>query len=378
MKEKLKTAVIGVGKVTPLHAAALWRLPESHFTAVCSSKKEKADDFASRYGAKGYTDVSEMVIKEKIDVAVICTPHPYHKRPAIEAMEAGAHVLIEKPMASSIDDCDAMLATAKKCNKQIGVVSQRRWYHPVRRVKNAIDSGKLGKPVLGTVTMLGWRDENYYRSDPWRGSWLGEGGGVLVNQAPHQLDLLQWFMGEPVELFGIWSNLNHPYIEVEDTALAIIKFKDGSLGNIVVSNSQKPGIYGKVHVHGKNGASAGVQTDGGAMFVAGMSSILEPPVNDIWTIPGEENMLGEMVKEDSEFFLSLPNPMEYYHERQIEDFLRAILNNKEPLVTGEDGRVTVEIFTAIYRSARDNKPVKWPILPENRKDFDGRLKGFVN
>ena len=373
MTNKLKTAVIGVGKVTDLHAKALAKLKESQFTAVCSSKREKADEYAAKFGIKGYTDVSEMVSREKIDVVIICTPHPYHLEPAIAAMEAGAHVLIEKPFASSLADCDAMLSCAKKNKKQIGVICQRRWYKPVQRVKAAIEAGKIGRPVFGTVNMLGWRDEKYYASDPWRGSWKGEGGGVLVNQAPHQLDLLQWFMGEIDELYGVWSNLNHPYIEVEDTANAIIRFKNGAVGNIIVSNSQKPGIYGKVHVHGENGASVGVQTDGGAMFIAGMSNILEPPVNDLWTVPGEELSLKEMVREDSEFFLSLKNPMEYFHERQIEDFLQSLLEGRKPAITGEDGRVTVEIFTAIYRSTRDRKPVKWPLLPEPGDDFDGRL-----
>lgn len=373
MADKLKTAVIGIGKVTDLHAKALAKLPQSHFTACCSSKKEKAEAFGQKYGVKGYTVVSEMVSAEKIDVAIICTPHPFHRLPAIEAMEAGAHVLIEKPFASSLEDCDAMLEASKKYGKRIGVICQRRWYRPVQRAREAINQGKIGRPVFGTVSMLGWRDEKYYASDPWRGSWDGEGGGVLVNQAPHQLDLLQWFMGEIDELYGIASNLNHPYIEVEDTANAIIKFRNGAIGNIIVSNSQKPGIYGKVHIHGENGASVGVQTDGGAMFIAGMSNILEPPVNDLWTIPGEESLLKNMVKEDSDFFLSLKNPMEYFHERQIEDFLKAVINDTEPLLTGEDGRVTVEIFTAIYRSTRDHKPVKWPLIPENEKDFDGRL-----
>jgi predicted dehydrogenase len=105
-----------------------------------------------------------------------------------------------------------------------------------------------------------------------------------------------------------------------------------------------------------------------------MSNILEPPVNDIWTVPGEEHLLKEWVKEDSDFFLSLSNPVEYFHERQIEDFLQAVLSGKKPLITGEEGRVTVEIFTAIYRSTRDNRPVRWPLLPENSNDFDGRIK----
>ena len=377
MSDILKTAIVGLGKVADLHSAALNKLKESHFTAVCSSKQEKADIFAAKYGVKAYTDVYEMVDKEKIDVTIVCTPHPCHRKPALEALEAGSNVLIEKPLASSLEDCDAILEASKRYKKQIGVICQRRWYLPVRRVKAAIDAGKIGRPVFGTVNMLGWRDDGYYDSDPWRGTWDGEGGGVLVNQAPHQLDLLQWFMGEIDELYGVWSNLNHPYIEVEDTANAIIKFKTGAVANIIVSNSQKPGIYGKVHVHGENGASVGVQTDGGAMFIAGMSNILEPPINDLWTVPGEEQMLKNWIKEDSDFFLSLKNPMEYFHERQIEDFLIALIEGRKPLITGEDGKVTVEIFTAIYRSTRDHKAIRWPLKPEFSNDFDGRKSNLL-
>jgi UDP-N-acetyl-2-amino-2-deoxyglucuronate dehydrogenase len=372
MTEALKTALVGVGKVTEMHARALVNLKESEFTAVCSRSREKAETFAAKYNIKPYSDVAEMVTKEKIDVVIICTPHPNHRVPAIAALETGAHVLVEKPLASSLEDCDAMLEASNRCGKLIGVVCQRRWYPPAMRVKNAIDEGKIGQPVFGTVNMLGWRDKAYYDSDPWRGTWQGEGGGVLVNQAPHQLDMLQWFMGEIDELYGQWSNLNHPYIEVEDTANAILKFKNGAVANIIVSNSQKPGIFGKVHVHGENGASVGVQTDGGAMFVAGMSSILEPPVNDLWTVPGEEKMLQQWVKEDTDFFNNLPNQTDYFHERNIEDFLRAIQNGEKPLITGEEGRVTVEIFTAIYRSTRDGKPIKWPLRPEYPHQFDGR------
>ncbi len=372
MAEQLKTALVGVGKVTDLHASALVRLPESRFTAVCGRSREKTENYADRFGIKAYTDVAGMVSGEKIDVVIICTPHPNHREPAIAALEAGAHVLIEKPLASSLEDCDAMIETSKRCGRQIGMICQRRWYLPSQRVKRAIDEGKIGKPLFGTVNMLGWRDRAYYESDPWRGTWRAEGGGVLVNQAPHQLDLLQWYMGEIEECYGLWSNLNHPYIEVEDTANAILKFRNGGIANIIVSNSQKPGIYCKVHIHGENGASVGVQTDGGAMFVAGMTTMLEPPVTDIWTVPGEEHMLKKWVEEESGFFNGLTDPMEYYHERNIEDFLRALLEGREPLITGEQGRVTVEIFTAIYRSTRDRRPVQWPLKPECRNDFDGR------
>ncbi len=196
---------------------------------------------------------------------------------------------------------------------------------------------------------------------------------MLVNQAPHQLDLLQWFMGAIDELFGYWDNLNHPYIEVEDTAVAVLRFKSGGLGSIVVSNSQKPGIYSKVHVHGENGASAGVQTDGGAMFIAGMSEVLEPPINDLWTVPGEEHLLPKWQAEDRAAFQVI-DPATHYHRLQDQDFLRAILEDRDPMVTGAEGRKTVEIFTAIYRSRRDRRPIKFPLAADDGlDDLDGRL-----
>jgi UDP-N-acetyl-2-amino-2-deoxyglucuronate dehydrogenase len=374
MTEKLKSGIIGCGKVAPIHAAALTSVPKSAFTAVCDNDIVRAREFAMRYGVSAYDNVTDMVIREKLDVVTICTPHPAHREPCIEALKAGANVLIEKPLASSLEDCDTMLLAAGETGKLIAMISQRRYYAPCLRMKEAIDSGKIGKPVLGNVFMFGWRDEAYYKSDPWRGTWEGEGGGVLVNQAPHQLDLLQWFMGGDIdELYGIWKNLNHPYIEVEDTALALLKFKNGGVGSIIVSNSQKPGIYGKVHIHGDNGASVGVQTDGGAMFIAGMTSILEPPVNDIWSVPGEEEQLQRWVKKDSDFFNSV-KPMEYYHRLQIEDFFNSLTDGRKPMMTGKEGRITVEIFTAIYRSQREGKTIKFPLQPENdRNDFDGRI-----
>lgn len=368
----LNTAIVGCGKVGHLHAKALSRLSESAFVAVCDVDPQHAQQFANEYGVRAYQDVEQMIVRSKVEVLAVCTPHPLHTEPAVKAAEAGVHVLIEKPLASSLQDCDRIISAAKKTEAKIGVMCQRRLYAPCLRIKHAIDANKLGRPILGSVTMYGWRDQAYYQSDPWRGSWDAEGGGVLVNQAPHQLDLLQWYMGPIDELFGLWDNLNHPYIEVEDTAIAMLRFKSGALGNIVVSNSQNPALYGRVDVHGSNGASVAVQTDGGAMFVAGMSTITEPPINDIWTVPGEEDSLAKWKKEDTDSFFSM-NAVEHYHQLQISDFLQAILEGRDPLITGEEGRKTVEIFTAIYRSQRDRKPIKFPLASEvGRDDYDGR------
>jgi UDP-N-acetyl-2-amino-2-deoxyglucuronate dehydrogenase len=358
---KLRSAIIGCGKMAQVHAQALMNIEETELVAVQSRSMEKATAFATNYQAKPYTDIADMIRREKVDIVVICTPHPAHKAGALTAFENGAHVLVEKPMAISLSDCDEMIGAADAAGKKLGMISQRRFIPACLRIKQAIDAGKLGTPMLGFVVMYGWRDETYYKSDPWRGKWEAEGGGVLVNQAPHQLDLLQWFMGsEFEELYGVWSNINHPYIEVDDTAVAIVRFKNGAVANIMVSNAQKPGIYGKVHIHGSNGATAGVQTDGGSMFLPGRSTIQEPPLNDLWTVPGEEAMIQQWQQEDTALFNSV-NPVEYFVRQQQRDFILAVAAQRQPLVSGRDGRRTVELFNAIYRSTQERKPVKWPL-----------------
>jgi predicted dehydrogenase len=369
--EKLETAVIGYGKVAHTHAEALASIPESEFVAVCGRDPAKARAFAEQYGVRPFTSVEEMV-GAGVRAVVVATPHPAHAAVTVPALRAGAHAIVEKPLASSLADCDAMIDAARASGRTLAMISQRRLYEPVQRVRRAIDAGKIGRPILGTAVLLGWRSEEYYRSDPWRGSWNGEGGGVLVNQAPHPIDLLQWFMGDVDELYGAWANLNHPTIEVEDTSVAVLRFKSGALGNVVVSNSQNPGIHGKVWVHGSNGATVGVQTDGGSMFISGMTTALEPPVNDVWKVAGEEEMLPRWQEEDRGFFAGI-DATKHYHRLQIREFLRAVLEGRAPLVPGEEGRRTVEIVTAIYRSQRDRQPVRFPLQPETgRTDFDGR------
>ena len=356
----VRAALIGCGKVGHIHAAALKALPEADFVAVCDTSADRAAAFGAKYGTRPFSDVAAMLREAKPEAVLIATPHPLHAAPALLAAKAGAHVLVEKPMAATLADCDAMLTATRQAGVRLGVISQRRLLEPVRRMKAAIDAGKIGRPALGVFTMYSWRDPSYYASDPWRGKWDTEGGGVLVNQSPHQLDLLQWFMGPITEICGAWSNVNHPSVEVDDTAVALLRFQNGGLGSIVTSVAQKPGIYCKVHIHGSNGASVGVETDRGATFVAGMSRIREPALNDLWTIPGEEHLLAQFQAEDRAHFETI-DATTHYHRLQIQDFLSAIRDNRPPLVSGDDGRIVVEMFTAIYRSQRDRGPIALPI-----------------
>ena len=307
---------------------------------------------------KPYSDVAQMLDECGVQALSIATPHPLHAEPAIAAATVGVHVLVEKPLAASVSDCDAMLAAARQSGTKLGVISQRRWYEPVERMKAAIDAGKIGVPLLGVFMMYSWREPSYYQSDPWRGRWDTEGGGVLVNQSPHMIDLLAWLMDDlAVEVSGYWANLNHPSVAVEDTSVAILRFRNGGLGSIVASLSQKPGIYTRVHIHGATGASVGVETDRGATFIAGVSTISEPPLNDLWNIPGEEDQLGRFQAEDRARFRAI-DAVNHYHGLQIKDFLGSIIDDRPPLVTGEDGRRVVSLFQAIYQSNREGRTIK--------------------
>ena len=231
MTEILRTALVGCGKVGDTHAQALATLPQSEFVAAFDVDQGRADAFAQKYGAKGYANLEEMIDDAGVQTISICTPHPTHADVIVRAAAKGVHTLVEKPLASDLADADRAIDAARAAGVKLGVVSQRRLYPPVARMAQAIADGKIGLPILGTLVVMGWRDEAYYQSDPWRGSWDAEGGGVLVNQTPHQLDMLQWLMGSDIdELYGYWDNFNHPYVEIEDTAVAVLRFKNGSDG----------------------------------------------------------------------------------------------------------------------------------------------------
>src|ERR1700691_1172413 len=355
---RLRTAIVGCGKVGATHVLAYQALPNSEFVAVCDVAAERAQAFAEKFQVKGYTDLAEMLRQEKVDVLSICTQHTQHPAAVEIAAAAGVHVISEKPLAIDLESCDRAIAAARSAGVKLGVISQRRWYEPVLRMKEAINAGKLGQPELAIVTMLVCREPAYYISDPWRGTCAGEGGGVVMSQAPHYLDLMSWFMGPAVELHGYWDTYNHPGIEVDDTVAASVRFKSGGMGSIVLSNSQRPGLWGKIHIHGSSGASVGAETDSGSPFISGVTEKMDPPFNDIWTVPGEEQNLQAWTSEDR------PRPcnvMTHYPQIQLADFLDAVLEDREPMVDAEAGRRVVELFTAVYRSQLEHASVKLPL-----------------
>jgi predicted dehydrogenase len=352
----VRFGIVGPGKVAGVHAEALARIPDARLTGVVGRSGERTAAFAERVGARAFTSLDDLLRDGEVDAVVVTTPHPRHVEAAIAAARAGRHVVVEKPMALTVVDCDRMIEAARGANVVLSVISQRRWYPAVRRVKDAIDGGRIRQPALATLELLGWRGPEYYAMDRWRGTRDGEGGGVLVNQAVHGLDLLRWLAGPVTEVDGLTANLNHPGIEVEDSAVAIVRFASEAVGAIVASNSQRPGLWGRIHVHGRNGASVGVETDAGSSFVAGVS---EPSIarNDVWTIPGEEALPQRWPAED-EAALGGCDLATHFHELQLRDVVDAIRAGHEPAVSGEDGRATVALMAALYEAARTGGRVR--------------------
>ncbi len=352
-----RVVIVGHGNIARVHAGAIGALHDAVLVGVVGRDLTGARNFALEHGIEAASSVEHAMCSLAPDVVIVATPHPTHADIAVAAAEAGAHVLVEKPLATSVADCDRILEAAEATGILVGVVAQRRLLPPVLRMKAAIDTGRIGKPILSSISLLGWRSSDYYDSDAWRGTWQGEGGGLLVNQAVHHLDLLQWLAGPFEEVFGYWANLNHPEIEVDDTAVAVLRGSDGGLASITASNSQNPGLHAQILVHGESGGTLGVQTDGGSMFVAGSSPMLEAPYNHVWTIPADQELLAGWVREDRCEF-SARDPIQRYHELVLQDFLEASRSGRQPLMSGVEGRACVELFEAIYRSNKERSPIR--------------------
>ncbi len=348
MAQQLRTGLIGCGKIARTHAAALAALPESAFTACCDTDGDRARDLAARHGVpRVYNDVHEMLHSGQVDAVCVCTPHPSHAPLVVAAAEAGVHVLCEKPMTIALPEADRMVAAAQRAGIRFGVIFQRRFWPASQRIRAALDAGRLGRLTLGECAVRIWRGPEYFAADPWRGKWATEGGGVLMNQAVHALDLFQWFMGPAVEVYGRYATLKHgDAIDVEDTAVATVLFQNGALGTIQAATTINPTLGFRVVVHGDTGATAGVweQPEG------------REGTNDLWTVPGEEAYQSIWTAGPA----AGPG-FPAFHTLQIQDFLQAVLDGREPAVTGAEARKSLELILAIYQSSRTGQPVRLPL-----------------
>lgn len=349
MTRTVRVGLVGCGKIARIHAQALHDLPEAEFAACCDTDEARVHTLADEHGVPDrYTDVREMLAKGDIEAVVVCAPHPVHAPLVVAAAEAGVHVLCEKPISISLADADRMIDATDRAGVKFGVIFQRRFWPASRRIRKAIDDGRLGRLTLGECSVRIWRSQEYFDSEPWRGTWKTEGGGVLMNQAVHAIDQFQWFMGPAVEVVGRYSTLRHgDYIDVEDTAVATVKFQNGALGVIQAASTFTTNLGFRVAVHGDSGAAV---------------SVWERPegrqgVNDVWDVPGETGQRAVWEREEQ----GRPGFPEF-HTLQIQDFLNAIIDDRPPTVTGADARRSLETILAIYQSSRTGQPVPLPLV----------------
>jgi predicted dehydrogenase len=340
----IRFGLIGCGRIAPRHVLAINSCKNAKLIAVCDNVKSKAVDFSKKYGVeKVYSDYKKMLRDADIDAVTICTPSGLHAQMTIDAANSKKHVVTEKPMALTLKGADKMIESCKKNDIRLFVVKQNRYNPPVKELRKAIDSGRFGKIFLVNTTVRWCRPKEYYAQDKWRGTWRMD-GGVFMNQASHHIDLVRWIGGEVKSVIAVIDNFTHPEIEVEDTGAAIIKFKNGAVGVIETTNSAFPkNMEGSVTVLGEKG-SAKV----GGFAVNNMET---------WEFADYDN--------DDEIFrrksTTPPDVYGYGHIEFFKNVIGSILENKDPLVSGIEGRKTLELITALYKSAKEKKEIFLPL-----------------
>lgn len=345
--DPVRVGIVGAGQIAINHATALLAQPRARLVAVCDTDRTRAAGFATQFGIDGAFDDLEEMLGSGLDAITVCTPHPAHEQVVLAAARHGRHVLCEKPVAVTLPETDRMIAATRRAGVKFGVLFQRRRWPAVREIRRALDSGALGPPIAGHCHVRFNRDEAYY-SEPWRGRWDTEGGGALLNQGIHHIDILQWFLGEPVRVSGQFRTLKHgDHIEVEDTAAAVVEFASGAIATLQVGTTYAPALGAQVLITDARGQSASFTE-----FPEGT-----PAYHDIWAVGGE---LRHASRHTPQIYHNPPLPKVHhdlapFHAEMIHDFVEAIVEDRDPLVTGEEARKSLAIVLAIYESTRTGR-----------------------
>jgi UDP-N-acetyl-2-amino-2-deoxyglucuronate dehydrogenase len=343
----LKLALIGCGRIAKRHAELLGSgmITQTTLAAVCDIDPNRAQNYGDRFRVTSYTDMDVMMQHEAIDVVAILTPSGLHAEHVLRLAPYGKHLIVEKPMALTLEDADAMIAACDRHGCKLFVVKQNRFNVPVLKLREALEAGRFGKLVMGTVRVRWCRRQEYYDQDAWRGTWAMD-GGVLTNQASHHIDLLQWMMGD-VESVMAMSRTALVDIETEDTAVAILKFRNGAIGAIEATTATRPAdLEGSLSILGETGS---VEIGGFA-------------VNQIktWNF---STPLAEDQEVLEKYSVNPPNVYGYGHQAYYEHVIHSIQNNTQQLVDGLEGRRSLEVINAIYESIETGREVKLRFRP---------------
>jgi UDP-N-acetyl-2-amino-2-deoxyglucuronate dehydrogenase len=342
MDKKISIALVGCGRISEKHVQGIKAHQELTLVSVCDIKKERSDKIAQETGAKAYTNYEQMLDAEKPDAVAIATPNHLHPQMTIQAARRKINVITEKPMALSLSDARAMIDECKKNKVELFVIKQNRYNPPIQKLKEAIDKGRFGKLYLGTIIVRWQRPQGYYDQDDWHGKLLKD-GGALLNQASHHVDMLRWLLGPAESVQGIAERLGRN-IETEDTALAIIKFKNGALGLIEATTLTYPrNLEGSITIQGEKGT---VKVGGTALNKI-----------DTWEFADIENE-DDNIKNSS---TDPPNVYGFGHQEVYKNVVDCLMRKNACHVNGEDGYKTLELIMAIYKANREGKKVTLPL-----------------
>jgi predicted dehydrogenase len=347
--------IIGCGMIAEYHTHAVNEIEGARVVAAYSRTRANAEKIAGIAGhdCQTYDDLDEMLRRPDLDVVSICTPSGAHMEPAVAAAKAGKHVIVEKPLEIDLSRCDAIINACDEAGVRLCAIFPSRFSPANARLQEAIEMGRFGRLTLGDTHVKWWRTQDYYDSGGWRGTWRLDGGGALMNQAIHNVDLLYWLMGDVDSVMAHTATLAHVRIEVEDTAVASVRFKNGALGTIQAATSAYPGLAKRIEIHGDRGSVRIEQDD-----------------VTLWDfqekIPSDNIILAAIAgRSAGNSGASDPRGISHLgHREQIADFLGAIDGQGEPAVDGREGRKSVEIIRAIYRSAREGKAVSLPLADD--------------
>ncbi len=356
----MRYGIIGCGRIAPNHIEAAKNCGVD-IVAICDIVKDRMVDIAGKFGLSEkvqlYEDYQQMLEQEALELIAICTESGKHALIALDCITAGCHVIIEKPIALSLSDADAIIEAGRREGVVVCACHQNRFNKSIMKIREAVDEGRFGRLLHGAAHIRWNRGKQYYDQDEWRGTWEQD-GGVLMNQCIHNIDLLRWMMGDDIdEVFAFTDNLNHPYLETEDLGLALIKFSNGAYGLIEgTSNVYPSNLEETLYLFGERGT---VKAGGKSV------NLIEE-----WRFGDGKDTVEEI---KAKYHENPPNVYGFGHTPLYEDVVQAIKDKREPYITAEDGRRALELVLAIYKSSSLGTSVKLPLEGGSTLDYLGQF-----
>lgn len=342
--------IIGCGMIANFHCKAVADIRNAKVAACFDMVPAAADRLAAQFGCRAYHDLNAMLADPDVDVVTICTPSGAHMEPAVAAAKAGKHVVVEKPLDVTLKRCDAIIRACEAAGVTLATIFPSRFHESSQLLKRAVEQGRFGRLTIGDAYVKWYRTQQYYDSGAWRGTWALDGGGALMNQAIHSVDLLLWLMGPVVEVTAHTAMLAHQRIEVEDVAMATLRFANGALGVIEATTAAYPGALKRVEIHGSEGSAVleeeDIKTWAFAKPTARDKALLERMAGKTQTGGGAAD----------------PAAIGHHgHTAMFKDVLKAIGGGTRPLIDGAEGRRSVEVILAIYKAGESGRSVTLPL-----------------